>query len=85
MRNWTKRCNNGWEKGSIRSRVKQIAKSPKLYPKFPYQTQLDENIRYSIVHSTYWIVYEITEGHIEILDIIHAAQNPDIFKSIAET
>lgn len=67
---------------SIRSRVRQIAKFPVLYPKFPYCIPPDNNIRYSIVNKTYWVVYEITDEYIEVLDVMHSSQNPELLKEL---
>jgi len=65
---------------SIRSKVRQIVKIPFGYPMFPYTHPQDESVRYAIVKGTYWIIYEVTENQQEVIDIIHASQNPELFK-----
>jgi plasmid stabilization system protein ParE len=40
------------------------------------------SIRKALVNKTYWIVYEIEETRIVILDVIHGAVDPGNYKNI---
>ncbi len=61
--------------------MRQVAKLPYGYAVFPYTEPPNEAIRYTVVKGTYWIIYEVSTDSIEVIDIIHAAQNPELFKS----
>jgi len=66
--------------------IKSIARNIPVKPYKHIQCHDVENptpaIRKALVNKTYWIVFEIEENRIVILDIIHGAINPDNYKNI---
>jgi plasmid stabilization system protein ParE len=66
--------------------IKSTARNISLNPYKHTQCQDIENptpaIRKALVSKTYWIVFEIEENRIVILDIMHGAINPENYKKI---
>jgi len=69
-------------KKSIITIAEKIIDNPFLYPICDKLELPNELIRNALVHKTYWVVYEIKDNNIFILQILHAAINPDEYLSI---
>jgi plasmid stabilization system protein ParE len=69
----------------VRSEIKKEGDSlgfmPHKYTKDPHLEKYHRNIRFKAIWS-YKLVYEITEEHIIILDVIHTSRNPENMKLI---
>jgi plasmid stabilization system protein ParE len=75
------------------SRAKKVISSIKLgarkIPDNPYRhvqcfevKHLSPLIRKALVARTYWIVFEIEEHRIVVLDIVHGAMDPEGYKDV---
>jgi plasmid stabilization system protein ParE len=67
---------------SIRKSVTEISKNPYHYQQCFRVLNPNTNIRNCLVHNTFWIVFEIENNQIKILDIISGFQNPDLYQNI---
>ena len=67
---------------SIKNAARNITLNPYKHVQCSEVENPTPNIRKALVHKTYWIVYEIEENKIAILDIIHGAIDPDNYKNI---
>ncbi len=67
---------------SIRGSVKKISQNPFHYQQCFKVLNPNPNIRNCLVHQTFWVVFEISENHIRILNIISGFQNPHLFESL---
>jgi plasmid stabilization system protein ParE len=68
---------------SIRKSATEIAKNPYHHPQCFKVLNPNTNIRNCLVYNTFWIVYEIKNNQINILDIISGYQNPDLYQKIS--
>jgi len=67
---------------SIKRTARNISKNPYKHIQC-YEIEIPTpEIRKALVYKTYWIVFEIESTRIVILDVIHGAINPDIYKNI---
>jgi plasmid stabilization system protein ParE len=67
---------------SIKTTARKIPLNPYKHPQcFEVKTPTP-NIRRALVSKTYWIVFEIEENRIVILEIIHGAIDPDNYTNI---
>ena len=67
---------------SIKSVARNITKGPYKHTECFEVENPTPFIRKALVAKTYWIVYEVEEKRIVILDIIHGAMNPENIKNI---
>jgi plasmid stabilization system protein ParE len=67
---------------SIRKSVNEISKNPCHYPQCFKVLNPSTNIRNCLVHNTFWVVFEIENNQIKIIDIISGFQNPDLYQNI---
>jgi plasmid stabilization system protein ParE len=67
---------------SIKDNARKIPQNPQKHIQCLEVENPNPSIRKALVSKTYWIVYEIEENRIVILDIIHGALNPEIYKNI---
>ena len=69
----------------VRSEIKKEGDSlgfmPHKYTMDPFLEKYRRNIRFKAIWS-YKLVYEITEEHIIILDVIHTSRNPENMKLV---
>jgi len=68
--------------GSIKSVARKIPSNPYSHPKCFEIEEPNENIRKALVKRTYWIVYEIEDDRVVILEVIHGRMDPEIYKKI---
>lgn len=68
---------------SIRKSVNYISNNPFHFQQCFKVINPNPNIRNCLVHQSFWVVYEINENQIRILDIISGYQNPTLFENIS--
>ena len=70
---------------SLRARLKEEGDSlvfiPHKYTKEPVLEFSQRDIRFKVIWS-YKLVYEVTNEHVVILDIIHTSRDPQLLKSV---
>jgi len=68
---------------SIRKKVNSISENPFHFQQCFKVLNPNPNIRNCLVHQTFWVVFEIEENQVRILDIISGYHNPDLFENIS--
>lgn len=67
---------------SIRKSVNCISENPFHFQQCFKVLNPNPNIRNCLVHQNFWVVFEVVENQIRILEIISGFQNPDLFEKI---
>lgn len=67
---------------SIRKIAKKIPANPYAHAICYEIEQPNADIRNALVERTYWLVYKIEKERIVILEIVHGAMNPDVYRKI---
>jgi plasmid stabilization system protein ParE len=67
---------------TIRTLVRKIPSNPYKHVQCFEVKYPSPLIRKALVAKTYWIIFEIEESRIVILDIVHGSMDPEEYKSL---